>query len=94
MKYRWNPSKNALLKGVPSRGHIDFETCVSVIRNGGLLDIIANPNYGNQRIFIIDIDGYAYVVPFLQQGDECFLKTAYPSRKYTNRYLRKKPDDK
>jgi len=57
---------------------------------GGLLDIIEHPNtkkYPNQRIFIVDIDDYAYLVPFVETEERVFLKTVIPSRKMTKRYL-------
>ncbi len=36
---------------------------------------------------IVDIDGYAFVVPFVADGDVLFLKTIIPSRKMTKRYF-------
>lgn len=57
---------------------------------GGLLDIIEHPNtkkYPNQRIFIVDIDDYAYLVPFVETEERVFLKTIIPSRKMTKMYL-------
>ncbi|MBI5593076.1 MAG: hypothetical protein HY881_21630 [Deltaproteobacteria bacterium] len=32
------------------------------------------------------IEGYAVIVPFVEESNEIFLKTAFPSRKYTKRY--------
>jgi len=34
-----------------------------------------------------DIDGYAYLVPYVENEEEIFLKTIIPSRKATKRYL-------
>ncbi|MFT4929808.1 MAG: hypothetical protein ACI8WB_005943, partial [Phenylobacterium sp.] len=45
-------------------------------------------NYPNQRIFIVNIDDYAYAVPYVESDREYFLKTVIPSRKLTKRYLR------
>ncbi len=36
---------------------------------------------------IIDVDGYAYVVPFVIDDNEYFLETISPSRKATKKYL-------
>ncbi len=36
---------------------------------------------------IADINRYAYLVPFVIDKDEYFLKTIIPSRKATKRYL-------
>jgi len=61
------------------------------IEHGYLLDIIENPNqekYKGQKMFIVDIDNYAYLVPFVETEKEVFLKTIIPSRKATKRYLR------
>jgi len=57
---------------------------------GKLLDTIQHPNhekYPNQRIFIVEIDRYVYLVPFVEDDTEFFLKTIIPSRKMTKQYL-------
>jgi len=36
---------------------------------------------------IIAIDGYAYIIPYVEKEDEIFLKTIIPSRKATEKYL-------
>jgi len=84
MSFNWNEEKNALLKA--DRG-ISFERIVVAVEEGHLLDILDHPNakrYKNQRILIVDIDGYAICVPFVEEADgDFFLKTIFPSRKYT-----------
>ncbi len=60
------------------------------IQSGGLLDILAHPNqvkYPKQRILVVSCDNYAYLVPFVEEEDYFFLKTAIPSRKATRDYL-------
>ena len=60
------------------------------VATGGLLDLLEHPKpdaYPSQRILVVEIDGYAYVVPFVTDGDVMFLKTIIPSRKMTKRYL-------
>jgi len=87
--FNWNKEKNLQLK--EHRG-ISFEEIVYYISKGAIIDVIENRNnekYNNQFIFIIDIDSYAYIVPFVQNGDEIFLKTIYPSRKATKRSYNK-----
>lgn len=83
--YRWNEEKDNLLK--KSRD-ISFEDILLAIDNQMVLDITNNPssNFDNQKCFIINVDNYAYVVPFVKNGDEIFLKTIFPSRKYTKYY--------
>jgi len=37
-------------------------------------------------MYILKIDNYAIIVPYVENDNEIFLKTAFPSRKYTKRY--------
>jgi len=41
-------------------------------------------------MIVILIDNYVYLVPFIEQGGQLFLKTIIPSRKATRTYLGKK----
>jgi uncharacterized DUF497 family protein len=84
---RWNEDKNNLLQ--IERG-LGFEVVSSAIEEGRILDILDHPNqekYPNQRLFIIEINQYAYVIPFVENEQEVFLKTIIPSRKMTKKYL-------
>lgn len=86
--YSWNDDRNRLLKA--ERG-VSFEEVVFYIERGYLLDIVAPPNpdrYGGQHIFIVAIDNYAYLIPFIETDSEVFLKTIIPSRKATRDYLK------
>jgi len=84
MKYlNWDSEKNEILKHV--RG-ISFEEIAYLIESGQILGIEENPGRFNQKIYILEIENYAVVVPFVENDDEIFLKTAFPSRKYTKRY--------
>jgi uncharacterized DUF497 family protein len=86
--FSWNYDKNRQLKA--ERG-VSFDEVVFCIERGQLLDIVEHPNqekYGGQRIFIVEIRQYAYLVPFVQTEREVFLKTIIPSRKATRDYLR------
>jgi uncharacterized DUF497 family protein len=91
MKYfSWDSEKNELLKR--ERG-ISFEEVVFHIEQGDLLDIVEHPNqdrYRGQRIFVVNIDQYAHLVPFVETEAAVTLKTIIPSRKATKRYLRRK----
>lgn len=91
MKYfSWDSEKNELLKR--ERG-ISFEEVVFHIDQGDLLDIVEHPNqdrYRGQRIFVVNIDHYAHLVPFVETEAAVTLKTIIPSRKATKRYLRRK----
>ncbi|HAJ78961.1 MAG TPA: hypothetical protein DCO75_04255 [Fibrobacteres bacterium] len=53
---------------------------------------IDNPNeakYSHQRVFIVRISDYVFVVPFVENETEIFLKTIIPNRKMTKKYLPK-----
>ena len=70
---------------------ISFEDVVFALQSGGLLDDVVHPNkerYPNQRMFVVRIDDYAWLVPYVENGEEFFLKTVIPSRKATKRFLR------
>jgi len=85
--FAWNSEKNEQL--INERG-ISFERVIYHIEKEGVFDVISHPNpsqYPNQRMFIVDIDNYAYLVPFVENESEIFLKTIIPSRKATRKYL-------
>jgi uncharacterized DUF497 family protein len=84
MKYfNWSHEKNELLKA--ERG-ISFEEIVLLIESEHILGIEENPARPNQKIYILEIENCAFVVPFVENQNEIFLKTAFPSRKYTKRF--------
>lgn len=88
MKYfSWNNEKNQLLK---AERNISFEEVVFHIEKKRVLDIVEHPNqekYKGQKMFIINIHNYAYLVPFVESEEGIFLKTIIPSRKATKKYL-------
>ena len=84
MKYlTWSHEKNELLKA--ERG-ISFEEIALLIESDHILGIEENPARPNQKIYILEIENYAFIVPFVENQNEIFLKTAFPSRKYTRRF--------
>ena len=90
----WNTEKSLNLKA--SRG-ICFEDIVFYIENGDILDDYRHPNqkkYPEQRIMVIGINNYAYLVPYVEDEEELFLKTIIPSRKATESYFGGKNEDK
>jgi len=83
----WNSEKSLMLK--ESRG-ICFEDIVFNIAKGDILDDYQHPNqqrYPDQRIMIISINNYAYLVSYIENEDEIFLKTIIPSRNATEKYI-------
>ncbi len=91
MKYfDWNKQKNELLK---IERDVCFEDVLIAIESGQVLDIVEHPEkkrYPNQKILIININNYAYLVPFIEDKEKIFLKTIIPSRKATKKYIIKK----
>jgi uncharacterized DUF497 family protein len=89
-RFKWDSEKNDVL--ARERG-ITFEEIVQRIEKGSRVFEADHPNrekYPGQKIMIVDIDGYAYLVPFVIDGNELFLKTIIPSRKATKKYLGEK----
>ena len=88
MKYfDWDEEKNQKLKN--ERG-IGFEDIVTAIDEGKLLVTLSHPKRPNQRIYVVDVEGYAYIIPFTEDEEKLFLKTIYPSRKMTKKYIIRK----
>ncbi len=93
--FRWSHEKNETLK-VERR--VSFEEVVLAIEANGLLDNLRPPNltkYPNQSVFVVALDGYVYLVPYVEEPNGFFLKTVIPSRKATRDYLlRNMPNEK
>ena len=88
MVFNWNDEKNEHLK---KTRNISFEKIVIAIENDEILDVLENksPQYKDQIIIVVNIEDYAYAVPTVIKENEYFLKTIFPSRKYTEIYLSK-----
>ncbi|HNW81985.1 MAG TPA: toxin [bacterium] len=83
MEFLWNEDKNRSLK--EDRG-ISFDEIVRIIQSGGLVADVPHPDklkYPEQRVMYVDVSGYIYIVPYVRDGENLFLKTIYPSRKAT-----------
>ncbi|MEA3285948.1 MAG: hypothetical protein U9Q77_01045 [Candidatus Marinimicrobia bacterium] len=62
---------------------------------GFLIDDIVHPNqekYPGQRMLVVDIEDYIYLVPYVESEGELFMKTIIPSRRATKKYLEKRND--
>ncbi|HNT97925.1 MAG TPA: BrnT family toxin [Elusimicrobiales bacterium] len=78
---RWDPGKSARLKR--ERG-VSFEEIV-------LAELVAVMEHGsrrNQRILLFRHEGYIWVVPYVYREGGIFLKTLFPSRKYTRKFMK------
>jgi len=85
---RWDEQKNEWLK--QNRG-LGFEQVAVLIEQGQVLEVMDHPDqrkYPGQKMAIVEIDGYACLVPYVDDEDGIFLKTVIPSRKATKKYLR------
>jgi uncharacterized DUF497 family protein len=89
MIFNWDEEKNKKLQ--IERG-VSFEEVVLAIEDGRLLDVLEHPNqkkYGGQKLYVVAVDQYAYIVPFADRGNERFLKTIFASRKCKKIYLKR-----
>lgn len=93
-EYEFNANKNIKLK---QERNISFEEIIYYINNNCLLDTIEHPNkekYADQQFYVVDVEGYVYLVPFVENETHIFLKTIFPSRKHTKRYLKERLNEK
>jgi uncharacterized DUF497 family protein len=86
--FSWSEAKNKILK---ENRNVGFDDVVKAIHEGDLLDIIPSPSpsHEGQCCFIVKINNYAHIVPYVENNKETFLKTIYPSRKFTKLLLNK-----
>ena len=88
--FRWDADKNELL--IQERS-VSFEQITVAVENGDLLQVVQHPNitkYPRQKIMVVGIDRYAYLVPFVEETEYLFLKTIIPSRKATREFIDRK----
>ena len=86
--FRWDPAKNSWLRETRGFG---FEDVIEAIEDGRLLADLphSGTGRGHQRLMVVAIDGYAIVVPYVEDSDGPFLKTAFPDRRATRRFMGK-----
>ena len=81
MAIRWDPLKNEWLKR--ARG-VSFEEIV----RAAFVTTIEHPKRRHQKYLLFEIDRYIWAVPYVSDGGDIFLKTAFPSRVYTRQWTR------
>ncbi|OGC56273.1 toxin [candidate division WWE3 bacterium RIFCSPLOWO2_12_FULL_36_10] len=89
MRIEFDDHKNNLLKN--QRG-VCFDDVIESVLDDKLLGILEHPNkskYSHQKIMLVAINDYVYAVPYVEDSEKIFLKTVFPSRKYTKLYLKK-----
>ena len=83
--FEWDKDKSRSLTA--GRG-ISFEVIVSQIEQGCILAIVSGQGkYSHQKQYILAVNHYVYIVPFVENEERIFLKTIIPSRKLTKQYL-------
>jgi hypothetical protein len=86
--FSWNADKNRWLK---RERRVSFEQIVLAIENDCLITVVDHPDqskYPGQKIAVVEINDYAYAVLYIETEERLFLKTIFPSRKYTRLYLK------
>ena len=78
---KWNLLKNERLKR--TRG-ASFEELIT----SKLIAVKRHPRRENQNIMLFEYKRHIWVVPYVEEEEYIFLKTLYPSRKYTRIYKR------
>ena len=74
--FKWNPLKSKRLK--QTRGVL-FEDLL----DGRWIGLIEHPSRTGQKVMLFLFRDYLWAVPFVEDQGSVFLKTLYPSRKYT-----------
>lgn len=86
----FSEEKNQLLRA--TRG-VCFDDAIKSVKSGNLLANIAHPSqkYPHQKIYVINLGGYAYAIPYVinKIKRKIFLKTMYPSKALTKKYINK-----
>ena len=88
---RWNPLKNELLK---KTRNLSFERIEAALNNGQFVSDLKHPKHEDQRILIVNLEGYAYVIPYRETEIEIHWITIFPSRKYTKQFLKGSHEEK
>lgn len=74
----WDDDKNDILK-------TQRWVCFEDVLNSEIIDDLEHPNkekYPNQRIMVVEIWGYPYICPYVEDEKIIFLKTIFPDRRY------------
>lgn len=88
-RIEYSEEKNVILKA--TRG-VGFEDVVDIIQKGHAVIDLAHhrpKKYPNQRIFVVNINNYAFAIPYVydKKRNIIFLKTIYPDRVLTKKYI-------
>ena len=70
-------------------GRNSYAAIIPAAKRTGYSGRFNKDKYPNQWMYIVEVYGYAYAVPFVEHNGNIFLKTIIPSRKFTRKYLKK-----
>jgi len=85
IEFEWDNKKSELVKR--ERG-LSFDEIVENIRQGAVLDIVDNrEEFKEQKLLILNINNYSWVVPVEFRDGRIRIITAFKSRKFTKLYL-------
>lgn len=76
---QWDPLKSERLKRTRKKS---FEELL----NSKLIDVRDHPFRETQEMMLFEHEGQIWIVPFVRKEGKIFLKTLYPSRKFTRLY--------
>ena len=82
MDFLFDEEKDLLLR---ERRGVCFHDVIRIVEQDVILWYSPHRDlhrYPNQRLFVVEIDGYAYCVPYVIDGETWVLKTVYPNRKF------------
>ena len=77
---KWDAVKNAQLK---ETRNVTFEHLL----DSRFVGIEKHPQREHQKLMLFEYRRYIWVVPYVEDQGCYFLKTAFPSRKHTKKYL-------
>ncbi|MBI5236102.1 MAG: toxin [Deltaproteobacteria bacterium] len=92
-RYTWDAGKNERLKKI--RG-VSFEEVYLIVELGREMDIVFSPDqtkYPGQRMYVVELKEYVWLVPFFETDREIILKTVIPSRKAAKLYRKEAKTD-
>jgi len=80
-KFKWDESKN---KKINEERGASFEEIIK----SKLVGVVKHPTREKQRFLLFEHKEYVWVVPCVVEEDHLFIKTMFPSRKYTKKHNR------
>ncbi len=80
MDIRWDRAKDDWLKRVRGVGFKEIMRARFIARE-------AHPRKPHQKLMFFEMNGYIWVVPYVRDENGIFLKTLFPSRVYTRKWM-------